>query len=350
MRLAERRSDTVLNLRVGEIVEVRGPEEILGTLDERGTLEALPFMPELLQYCGRRFRVFKRADRTCDTIEYSGMRRMNNAVHLENVRCDGEAHGGCQAGCLIFWKEAWLKRVPNENGNGRMPALPKSSTVTGEREGRHVDFEVARSGLIPFTRQDVSADDADEAIYSCQSTELRRATSELREGLLIQCSRDVRSGTLSMWAILRFYLFKLFNLVQQRRRGLTYPCISGTLTKTPSQGLGLQPAELVHVKRVDEIVKTLDVQNKNRGLSFDVEMAKYCGGQYRVLRRVQRVINEKTGQMMQFPNDCVVLNGVVCSGEFHWLCPRSIFPFWREIWLRRAEEHPSQRPSKRCVS
>ncbi|MGH7146322.1 MAG: hypothetical protein ACREIJ_00260 [Nitrospiraceae bacterium] len=349
MRLADQRSDTVLNLRVGEIVEVRGAEEILATLDERRTLEALPFMPEMLKYCGRRFRVFKRADRTCDTIEYSGMRRMNNAIHLENVRCDGEGHGGCQAGCLVFWKEAWLKRVPKENGHGRMPILPHSSTISGEGNGPSVAVEAARARLMPFARQEPGPDDPDGTIYSCQSTELRKATSPITEGLLTQCLRDVASGTLSPWDVLRFYLFKLFNLVQRRRRGVMYPCISGTLTKTPSARIDLQPDELVQVKGVDEIVNTLDVQNKNRGLSFDVEMAKYCGGHYRVLRRVERVINEKTGQMMRFPNECVVLDGVVCSGEFHWLCPRSIFPFWREIWLGRVKDGSSQSPSRPCV-
>ena len=62
-----RRSD-VLNLRVGEVVEVRGKDEILATLDERGELKALPFMPEMLQFCGRRFRVDKLAVKLCDTI------------------------------------------------------------------------------------------------------------------------------------------------------------------------------------------------------------------------------------------------------------------------------------------
>ena len=43
----------VLNLRIGEIVEVRSPEEILATLDENGELDGLPFMPEMLAWCGR---------------------------------------------------------------------------------------------------------------------------------------------------------------------------------------------------------------------------------------------------------------------------------------------------------
>src|SRR5438552_13185233 len=100
--------------RAGDWVEVRSKEEILATLDKDGRLEQLPFMPQLFQYCGQRFKVIKRADKSCDTVSghYVG-RRMTNAVHLEH-RCDGQAYGGCQAGCLIYWKEAWLKPVGKE--------------------------------------------------------------------------------------------------------------------------------------------------------------------------------------------------------------------------------------------
>src|SRR5438105_7089844 len=100
-----------LGLRAGDWVEVRSAAEILATLDKRGRLDALPFMPEMLQYCGKRFRVIKTAHKTCDTIGTYKGRSMVNAVHLEGLRCDGEAHGGCQARCLLFWKEQWLKPV-----------------------------------------------------------------------------------------------------------------------------------------------------------------------------------------------------------------------------------------------
>lgn len=116
-----------LQLRSGELVEVRSKEEILGSLDRKGQLEGLPFMPQMFQFCGQKFRVFKRAHKTCDTVnDYTG-RRMNNAVHLEGIRCDGQAYGGCEAGCLIFWKEAWLKRAND-------PGLP--STVSTGQEPR----------------------------------------------------------------------------------------------------------------------------------------------------------------------------------------------------------------------
>ena len=84
------------------------------TLDAGQALSGLVFMPEMLRFCGKRFRVFKVAHKTCDTIKSYTIRRMIHTVHLNELRCDGAAHAGCQAGCLLFWKEAWLKRVPHD--------------------------------------------------------------------------------------------------------------------------------------------------------------------------------------------------------------------------------------------
>src|SRR6266545_4191212 len=77
---------TSLDLRVGDVVEVRSPEEIRATLDENGELESLPFMPEMLKYCGRRMTVQKVAHKACDTLTRGGIRRMENAVHLTGAR------------------------------------------------------------------------------------------------------------------------------------------------------------------------------------------------------------------------------------------------------------------------
>lgn len=109
------------------MVEVRSKEEILKTLDRKGQLNGLPFMPQMFEFCGRRLRVYKRAHKTCDTVnDYKG-RWMDSAVHLEGIRCDGQAYGGCQAACLIYWKEAWLKRAAE-------PYLPDSSSSKAPRE------------------------------------------------------------------------------------------------------------------------------------------------------------------------------------------------------------------------
>src|SRR5581483_8288286 len=111
-----------LDLKAGELVEVRSKEEILATLDANGALDGLPFMPEMLAFCGRQLRVYKRAHKTCDTIDWTGSRRPTETVHLEGTRCNGAAHGGCHAECLLFWKEAWLKRAAGNGANGREPA------------------------------------------------------------------------------------------------------------------------------------------------------------------------------------------------------------------------------------
>jgi hypothetical protein len=62
-------------------VEVRNEAEILSTLDENGRLDGLPFMPEMQQFRGQRFRVYKSAYKTCDKIQKTGLGRMKQAVY-----------------------------------------------------------------------------------------------------------------------------------------------------------------------------------------------------------------------------------------------------------------------------
>ena len=128
-------------LRRGDLVEVRSPAEILATLDERGALDELPFMPEMVAFCGRRFCVDRRAEKICDTVHYTGSRRLPDTVLLADLRCDGSAHGGCQAECRFFWKEAWLRKVtpdsPRPGPARRARTARRSSTrVIAIREAR----------------------------------------------------------------------------------------------------------------------------------------------------------------------------------------------------------------------
>src|ERR1700752_2160844 len=119
--------DRKQTLSVGDWVEARSKEEILRTLDRNGQLEGMPFMPEMLAFCGKQFPVYKRAHKTCDTVVLGRGRRVEGgAVHLE-TRCDGQAHGGCQASCLLFWKEAWLKPV----------SRPLTQVAMGEAQPRN---------------------------------------------------------------------------------------------------------------------------------------------------------------------------------------------------------------------
>ena len=324
----------VLNLRVGETVEVRSEAEILATLDERAELESLPFMPEMLQFCGQRFRVDKLAVKLCDTISSTGLYRMRNAVHLAGVRCDGQAHGGCQTGCLVYWKEAWLKRVPADAPEPAGPAVEPPP-------------QVMITTLTAATRKGRGGASPDQELFSCQATELLRAAPtrvppwDVRQYVL-----DVRSGNAGLVATIRAIAIGVFNEYQDFSRrflpkllrirgGRRLPFIDGRLEKTPEGALDLQPGELVRIKSKEEIVRTLDVNNSNRGLTFDPDMLWYCGQEARVLRRVERVIDERTGRLLRFKRPCIVLEDVTCRGAYHRCCPRADYPFWREIWLER---------------
>jgi hypothetical protein len=336
-----------LGLRAGELVEVRSEEEILATLDDGGELDSLPFMPEMLQYCGQQFTVYKVANKLCDTMSRSGMRRMHDAVHLAGVRCDGQAHGGCQTACLIYWKEAWLRR-PDATSNGAGSPLPGTS---------------ARLTVVDvYRRARKSGASNGEELFSCQATELLRAAPELlpfRDPG--QYARDVRSGNVGVAAVLRALFVGLFNRFQDLstrvlprwlwiREGLRWGFVKGTLTKTPTGSTDLQPGELVRIKPKAEIMATLTKDLRNRGLGFEEEMARHCGREARVLRRVDRCIEEGTGRLLLMKNPCIVLEDVVCEGAYHANCPRSIYSFWREIWLERIEDAKSPLRSAAEVS
>jgi len=354
MSVTRQRPDISPVLAIGDVVEVRPAEEILAGLDERGELDALPFMPEMLRFCGGRFVVDKIAFKTCDTATWTGLRRMTDTVHLAGVRCDGQAHGGCQASCLIFWKTAWLTKVsvPSQNGRRAEPAdqlsalaqpmsEPRAPGCSGCTRERLADVAL---GACRPRDADVGSD---RPVYSCQATELTRAAPvgiplwDLR-----QYVQDVRTGNAPVPQVVRGIAIGAFNRMQDLTRdklperirirgGLRYPFIEGTAQKSPDERLDLQPGEWVRIKSIEEISATLKADNTNRGLSFDREMLKYCGRTAQVLRRVEQIIDESSGQMLTMKTPCIVLSDVVCTADYHRSCPRGIYAYWREIWLER---------------
>ena len=329
-------------LRRGDVVEVRSEEEILRTLDPSGKLGALPFMPEMLRFCGKRFRVSGRAHKACDTVEWKTLRRMEDAVHLEDLRCDGSAHGGCQAGCLLYWKEAWLRRV-DEADSGENDSPPEDRIADAVSS-------CTRETLVNETTR-TNASEVGGPIYSCQATELLRATTRpINWWEPDQYVEDVHSGNASVPKVVRGLLVGFFNKFQQANARLLprfclvrgckpYPFVEGRAANgTPDERVNLQLGEIVEVRSKDEIFATLDDRDQNRGLRFDSEMLQYCGARARVLRRVEHIIDENSGKMLHIKGDCIILDGVVCMGDYHRSCPRRIYPYWREIWLKRVRQ------------
>ena len=302
-------------LRVGQVVEVRPAEEILATLDENAATGALPFMPEMLRFVGRRFTVSAHALKLCDTRrDGTGNRLFHDTVYLEDLRCDGSGHDGCQAGCRLLWRTDWLRPVSDD--------APEAGDIT----------ELARQAQAATTRG--------EGVYRCQATELGAASDPFpsndrgRKYL-----REVQSGNVGAGRFLRVLARAVWRKAA-RTLGLHRDIALWSEGKPPAaEPLGLRPGELVQVKSRGEIARTLDENGRNRGLAFDWEMLPHCGRTYRVQDRVRRFIDENTGTMVELKNECLLLEGVVCSGDHsvgRWFCPRAIYPYWREDWLERA--------------
>jgi hypothetical protein len=297
----------------GDAVEIRDWSEIRASLDEDGTLDGLPFMREMKRFCGRRFVVSKRIERTCEEIGKQ-MRRIHEVVFLDELRCDGVAHGGCQKGCFLMWKEAWLKRVDDH--------------IYRESDSNEPDDD-------SFPYPHVSLDSQ----YVCQSTELASATAALPWWDVGMVLRDIRAKTYSSSALFALIARAILMRLIARAMGKSYRHLEGTRTRTPTQTLRLRSGEWVKVRSREEIVDTLDRSGKNRGLVFTVEMVQFCGGTYRVLRRLEKMINEPTRRLVDV-QDTVILENVVCDGCHiaRGGCPRANYHFWREIWLERVSE------------
>lgn len=337
-----------MRLRAGDWVEVRSKEQILCTLDKDGCLDSLPFMPQMFEYCGQRFRIYKRAHKTCDTIGGTGGRRLANAVHLD-LRCDGKAFGGCQASCLLFWKEAWLKPCgePQRPGDSsKEHRIDHESCISGKGCSEEDVWRATRIGTNGEPR------------YACQATRLLSYTAPLSPYSMGQYLEDYTSGNATAARMLRAlsyrclrpfnWRFPAFRKVHDWLKalfgGIPFPHRTGTVRDgeiTPIVTLDLQPGELVQVKSYSEILSTLDSSNKNRGLLFDKELVPFCGGTYRVKTRVERFIDERSGKLREMKTPAVILESVWCQSCYsdgRFLCPRSIYAWWREIWLERAPD------------
>jgi hypothetical protein len=292
---------------------VRSLQEILATLAQGGTLGDLPFMPEMIRFCGKKFVVAKRAEKTCVAGE---QRRMGNAVHLADLRCDGSAHDGCQAACLLFWREDWLKRLDDQPTNeGSCVSVTSGQAANPSGEPNLQTRTVGQDGSVT---------------YICQATELQKVSSgELKLWNIGQYYREIRGGNVG-WSEVKhlfrwvsaWFQWRMFRLLAPKRSART------------SQERNISTGDVVEIRSKNEIWQSFTQACKHRGLEFSAEMLTFAGKRYRVLGNVERLIDEKTGRMKLLKNSCLILDSVICRGHCT-LCPRAAFHFWRKEWLTR---------------
>jgi hypothetical protein len=333
---------TLSKIKAGDRVVVRAKEEILATLDSSGCVEGMPFMPQMLRFCGTEHVVEAVAHKTCDTACRTGGRKLDRMVHLRSARCDGSAHGGCEADCNLFWREEWLQPVGSQRQSAERPT-GRAAACTENRLGE-------------LTRE--PGGEGQAVAYRCQATQLFAASRPLAWWNLRQYVPDVTTGNFKAGYAARilflavlshllklpvgYRLFRaLYDGVHRRLNGKPAPQVAGQVhsgESTPSAPLDLQPGEWVRVRQPAEIAATLNAANKNRGMWFGPEQEPFCGETFRVRRRVTRIIDERTGQMLTMRTPCITLEGVVCPAHYseqRLLCPRAITPYWRENWLER---------------
>ena len=295
----------------GDVVEVRSAAEILATLDRNGTLDRLPFMPEMLAFCGRQFRIAARAFKTC--VDDGEMRQFDETVLLEEVRCDGGSHASCDRGCLIFWKAAWLKKP------GESPAQP------------------ATEGLV--NANDLGSLAMKNGEFFCQSSEILNASQPLPWWQPKQYLWDLKYNRAPFSLAAKSFAIAVYNKVAARFRLQSWRAVTGSSTSgNGHKSLDLKPGELVRVRPLEQIKATLDADGKNQKMLFAPAMADYCGQVMKVRDRVENIVLEATNRQRKI-KDTVILEGAVCDGVCHRLCPRKSLLFWRECWLERVSDN-----------
>lgn len=102
--------------------------------------------------------------------------------------------------------------------------------------------------------------------------------------------------------------------------------------------------ELVRILPLEKIKKTLDSKGRCEGLQFMMGMAKFCGREVRILKRVRMMFDERLWKMVRIKN-AYLLDGVICDGRDVFDgegCDRSCFFFWKDLWLERIDGRDSQ--------
>jgi hypothetical protein len=221
----------------------------------------------------------------------------------------------------MLWKEVWLRRAPVK----RQPSIERITSPS------------AWLDLQSFTKRSDSL--TSEPRFVCQLTKIPEATTPTAWNDPLNLIREIVGGNIRIGPFFVGEAIHIFNSFQRRCGRMPFPFMSSSqLQKTPHEVLDLQPGEIVRIKSKREIEQTLDVRFKNRGLWFDPEMIRFCGGIYKVRARVDRQIDEKTGKFIVFPNPCITLEGVTATGEYQEFAPLDERIYWREIWLERVAE------------
>ena len=95
----------------------------------------------------------------------------------------------------------------------------------------------------------------------------------------------------------------------------------------------------IRVRTRQEIDSTLDPFKELKGCAFLPEMYQYCGTEQRVLKSMQRFMDERDYKLKKV-RGVILLENVICNGTPAFgPCDRCCFLFWREEWLEKITQN-----------
>lgn len=305
MAAKDKKAENRIIIRPGARVRVRTWPEIKKTLDGSGCTDGLVFMEEMCQYCGGVYEILQCVSRI--VVEGHGMREMPDTFILKDLRCSGTPQKTCDRLCYILWKSAWLDLYTAEE--------PDANEYARDKTGMEYSTIHCQG----------------------QAPALMRATRPLPFFNLRPYLNDRRSGTRSLPGS-----FKLLSTSCRKwaRRNLSqvYRRVSwrGMANSFQSRPLLIKPGDMVQVLDKKDIAKTLDINGKLKGLSFNPEMWNYCGQNFRVIKEIKHFVYEEKGTLLK-TSDTFLLEGVICDGTAFRGCPRGCYWYWKGAWLKPVE-------------
>lgn len=107
------------------------------------------------------------------------------------------------------------------------------------------------------------------------------------------------------------------------------------VTKVESEVVSLEAGDRVRVCSEEVIQATLNTWSELKGCMFMDAQRQYCDTIQRVLKPVERFVDERDYRVKK-AKGLVLLEGIVCEGTPDYgRCDRTCFYFWREEWLEK---------------
>jgi hypothetical protein len=126
--------------------------------------------------------------------------------------------------------------------------------------------------------------------------------------------------------------------LKKRLAGPAQPALNVEQAQTgASSAVVFAPGDRVRIRSREEIEATLDRWDELKGCQVMASMWQYCGTVQRVLKPVERFVDERDYRVKK-ARGLVLLEGLMCEGTPEYgRCDRACFYFWRAEWLEKLD-------------